>query len=346
MLIGGYVFAIRSERGYLRRGGAHHADGAIIIELQRHPDSERRGTFIECSLVAADARRARESKREQERLQLELQRQQAVNALQAAALKTWRLKLAAVSAVFLVLLAGGALWVLRSQAHQERLKFRAEDLVWQVDARLSEVANATTKNAKRRIQRVAAQAEQAFNDLLQSAPDNIDVLRSHASVWETIGDRFRRYAKDSEAALSAYRKAQDVRRRLVDKNIEGQQDSARRSLVVNLENVGITLAAMRATDALAAYEEALATAQKLAGQGRMAARRAEALGKDRIIEEAGRSERRAFRFRAGRQLGPSCRRSRNKGRRCLLSLSYRAIPRSGWRREIGQQGLVRRAESL
>jgi tetratricopeptide (TPR) repeat protein len=247
-------------------------DGRELLKSKRDRLDPATLRFIECSLASADARRALESQREQERLQLELQRQQAVNALQSAALKTWRLKLAAVSAAFLLLLAGGTLWVQMERAHKDRdrahndsLNFRAEELEWQVDLELRDISNLATTKANRLIQRAAAKVEQEFQNLVQSAPDNLDIQRNQATVWETIGDKFEGDAKDHEAALSAYRKAQDIWRRLVDKTVELQQDSIRRRLALNLDMVGNTLdAAKRATDALVAYKEALAIARKLA----------------------------------------------------------------------------------
>jgi hypothetical protein len=250
--------------------------GRELLASKRDRLDPTTARFLECSLAAADARRTREADRERERVQLELDRQQAVNTLQASALKeaerrtrTTRVASLGVMVLFGLVLASGAFWnkakianaeagiasaKLNSELERRKIEGEAEAVAF----RVTRIAQQTRDNEA--IQRVASWATKEFERLIQSAPDNLDVKRKQAEALETIGKKVR----DVNARIEAYENAQKIRRHLVTKSIESEHDLAQHDLSSNLMSLGYELKSRDRDSALVAYKEALDIARSLA----------------------------------------------------------------------------------
>jgi tetratricopeptide (TPR) repeat protein len=246
--------------------------GRELLSTKRDRLDPTTARFLECSLTAADARRAREADRERERVQLELDRQQAVNKLQASALKeaerrTRTIRVASLGGIvlFCLVLVSGAFWMearVKSAelgvATSELERRKIESAASQVAFRASQyLQNVPGDNA---IQWVASWATTEFERVIQSAPDNLEVRRRQADTWKSIGYTLR----DVSAAIEAYETEAKIRRYVATKSIESEQDLAQHDLSQNLASLGSRLQSRDRNGALVAYKEALDIARGLA----------------------------------------------------------------------------------
>jgi conflict system STAND superfamily ATPase len=246
--------------------------GRELLASKRDRLDPTTARFLECSITAADARRAREADRERERVQLELDRQQAVNELQAAALKeaerrTRTIRAAAVGALVLfglVLVSGAAfteakikkaeLGAANSELERRKIEGEASTLAFRAEQYLQNIHDDEV------VRRVASLATEEFERLVQSAPDNVDVRRAQADTWKSIG----RHVTDESVAIDAFEKEERIRRLVAIKSIESEQDLAQRNLSVNLTNLGRRLQSRDRNRAILVYKEALEIARGLA----------------------------------------------------------------------------------
>jgi len=254
--------------------------GRELLATKRDRLDPTTARFLECSLTAADARRAREADRERERVQLELDRQQAVNKLQASALKeaerrTRTIRVAALGGVALLglVIVSGVSWNKAKIADAEaRVKSaelgsaNSELERRKIEGDASQVAFRAVQYLQnvpddKVIQWVASWATKEFERVIQSAPDNLEVRRIQADTWKSIAEHAKR---DVSVAIDAYEKEEEIRRHLATKSIESEQDLAHHNLSVNLTNLGGRLESRDRNRAALVYKEALEIARGLA----------------------------------------------------------------------------------
>jgi hypothetical protein len=246
--------------------------GRELLASKRDRLDPTTARFLECSLAAADARRTQEADRERERVQLELDRQQAVNELQASALKeaerrTRTIKVAALGALALfglVLVSGASLTEARvkraelgaanSELERRKIEGDASTLAFRAEQYLQNIKDDEV------VKRVASLATEEFERLIQLAPDNLDVRRAQADTWKSIAE----HASDVSVAIDAYEKEQKIRRHLATKSIESEKDLAQHNLSANLTNFGGRLQSRDRNRAALLYKEALEIARGLA----------------------------------------------------------------------------------
>jgi Novel STAND NTPase 1 len=253
--------------------------GRELLVTKRDRLDPTTARFLECSLTAADARRAREADRERERVQLELDRQQAVNKLQASALKqaerrtrTIRVAALGVAVLFGLVIVSGVSWNKAKVADAEKRAKSAELGVATSELKRRKMEGEASQIAFRAaqylqnvrddevIQWVASSATKEFERVIQSAPDNLEVRRIQADTWKSIAQ----HARDVSVAIDAYEKEENIRRPLATESIESEQDLAHHNLSVNLMNLGERLESRDRHRAALVYNEALEIARRLA----------------------------------------------------------------------------------